>query len=44
MMDIVQKAVEKGFAEGYQKALADLLMDVLHEEALKLDAERSRNK
>lgn len=44
MMNIVPKAYEAGFVAGYQKALDDLLMDVLHEEALKLDAERSRNK
>jgi len=44
MTNLIQEAYEKGFITGYQKALDDLMMDVLHTEALKLDAERSRTK
>ena len=44
MTNVIQKAYEAGFVTGYQKALDDLLMDVLHAEALVLNEQRDRNK
>jgi hypothetical protein len=44
MNNNIKQAYEKGFIEGYQKALADLLMDALHVEALLLNSARDRNK